>query len=287
MHNLNNLFEIYMQDCERRAVKTLQEITRIYDRYIKPSLGARELSALKRGDIAHLHLNLSKETPFQANKVLTLLRSIFNLAITLDLIESNPATHITKNREVKRKNYLTAEQFLQVTKQLDALKNNKRYAEGVDFIWMLLLTGARCGEIAKAKWSDLQGNMLILKEHKTDQYGEDRIIHISERAKTLLENRARSHDKIFSIESPRYTWNKIKKAVGCEDVRLHDLRHTYASFGLQKLPLAQVGNLLGHKDQKTTARYAHIHKDEAVESARLVGQHLEELIQSKGYQYQR
>ena len=287
MHeSINDLHNLYQQDCARRKTKTIKELNRIYHKYIAGPLGQKKLNKVVRGDIAKLHFSLSETAPAQANKVLTLLRSMFNLAITLSLVESNPATHIAKNKENKRKLYLTSEQLIQVKEQLDLLYKNKRYQESVDFIWLLLLTGARCGEIAKAKWTDLQGNMLVLSEHKTDQYGEERVIHLSERALDIINRRAQEGERIFNIQAPRRAWDKIRKTLGIEEFRLHDLRHTFASFSLQKLPLAQVGHLLGHKDQKTTARYAHIHKDKAIESAALVSEHIEALLQPTEFRNQ-
>ena len=132
----------------------------------------------------------------------------------------------------------------------------------------------------------MQGNMLVLSEHKTDQYGEERVIHLSERALDIINRRAQEGERIFNIQAPRRAWDKIRKTLGIEEFRLHDLRHTFASFSLQKLPLAQVGHLLGHKDQKTTARYAHIHKDKAIESAALVSEHIEALLQPTDFRNQ-
>ena len=68
-------------------------------------------------------------------------------------------------------------------------------------------------------------------------------------------------------------------SVGCADARLHDIRHSYASWSLQKINLSDVGNLLGHKDVATTQRYAHIHQDQAIANAQVVGQHIESIIE--------
>ena len=213
-----------------------------------------------------------------ANKCLSIIKAIYNLAITLSLVVINPSTNIPKNRENKRKRYLTNEELLAVRDQLNKLKDDQIYQKSVAFIWLLILTGARKGEIAKAKWTDLVGNTLVIKDHKTDRYGEDRIIHLTPIAMDIINQQDRSSEYIIGIKTPRRTWETIKQAIGLEDIRLHDIRHSYASWSLQKINLSEVGNLLGHRDQATTQRYAHIHQDKAIANANLVGEHIQNII---------
>jgi len=168
--------------------------------------------------------------------------------------------------------------LLAVVEELKKRKDDQIYQKSVAFIWLLILTGARKGEIAKAKWTDLVGNTLIIKDHKTDRYGEDRIIHLTPMALDIINEQDRSSEYILGIKAPRRTWETIKQAVGLEDIRLHDIRHSYASWSLQKINLSEVGNLLGHRDQATTQRYAHIHQDKAIANANLVGEHIQNII---------
>ena len=211
---------------------------------------------------------------------LSIIKSIYNLAITLSLIQTNPSTNIPKNRENKRKRYLTNQELLAVVGELRVMQKNPLYAVSVAFIWILILTGARKGEIANAKWSDLVDNTLVLKNHKTERYGEDRIIHLTPMALEIIEQQERDGEYIFSIKSPRRTWTTITKKLGIEDVKMHDIRHSYASWSLQKINLSEVGNLLGHRDQATTQRYAHIHQDKAIQNANLVGEHIQDILDS-------
>ena len=274
------MFAVYEKDLVRRKAKTIKSIKQIYTKNISPVLGNKPIDTIVRGDIAQLHFDISDQAPSLANKTLSIIKSIYNLAITLSLIETNPSTNIPKNRENKRKRYLTNQELLAVVGELRVMQKNPLYAVSVAFIWMLILTGARKGEIANAKWSDLVDNTLVLKNHKTERYGEDRIIHLTPMALEIIEQQERDGEYIFSIKSPRRTWTTITKKLGIEDVKMHDIRHSYASWSLQKINLSEVGNLLGHRDQATTQRYAHIHQDKAIQNANLVGEHIQDILDS-------
>ena len=276
---LNDLFRAYIKDMQRRGVKSIKRTQQFYDNDIRKVLGDREVSDIIGGDIASLLFDITDRSSYTSNKCLSILKAMFNLAITLSLVDNNPALHIPKNREVKRKRYLTNDELIAITEELDVLGENKRYTQACNFIWLLLLTGARVSEIAKAKWSDIKGDVLIIKEHKTDKLGEDRIIHITQGVRKILDRCDRYSEYIIGIQSPRYAWDVVRKRVGCADARLHDIRHSYASWSLQKINLSDVGNLLGHKDVATTQRYAHIHQDQAIANAQVVGQHIESIIE--------
>ena len=280
MKTLDQMFAVYEKDLVRRKAKTIKSIKQIYTKNISPVLGKKPIDTIVRGDIAQLHFDISDQAPSLANKTLSIIKSIYNLAITLSLIETNPSTNIPKNRENKRKRYLTNQELLAVVGELRVMQKNPLYAVSVAFIWMLILTGARKGEIANAKWSDLVDNTLVLKNHKTERYGEDRIIHLTPMALEIIKQQERDGEYIFSIKSPRRTWTTITKKLGIEDVKMHDIRHSYASWSLQKINLSEVGNLLGHRDQATTQRYAHIHQDKAIQNANLVGEHIQDILDS-------
>jgi integrase len=191
---------------------------------------------------------------------------MFNLAITLSLVDNNPATHIGKNRENKRKRYLTNDELLKIVGEMNRLQTKPQYQKAIAFLWLLILTGARKGEIANAKWSNLIGNQLVLQEHKSDKLGEDRIIYLAPQAMKIVESLPRDNDYIIGIK--------------ITNVRLHDIRHSYASWSLQVVKLSEVGDLLGHRDQATTQRYAHIHQEQSIANANKVGSHIENLITS-------
>jgi len=275
---VNDLFNLYTKDLTRRNAKTIKQITKLYEFNLQGPLGDKLITEIVRGEIAETHFNISDRSKATANKCLGILKAMFNLAITLSFIENNPATHIPKNRDNKRKRYLTNEELIKVTQLLDQLAVNPLRTESCNFIWLLILTGCRKGELSKAKWTDLHDNMLILKEHKTDKSGEDRIIHLTTRALNIINSLDKTSEYLFNINNPRRVWERVKDVLELKDITLHDLRHSYASFGLQTLNLSQVGNLLGHQDQATTQRYAHIHQDKAIAAANQVGEHIETLL---------
>jgi integrase len=278
--NLNDLFKLYLRDLKRRKCKTINKIQQTYDNNIAPSLGDKLITDIIRGDIASLHFDISERAPYIANKCLTVLKSMFNLAITLSLVDNNPATHIGKNRENKRKRYLTNDELLKIVGEMNHLQTKPQYQKAIAFLWLLILTGARKGEIANAKWSNLIGNQLVLQEHKSDKLGEDRIIYLAPQAMKIVESLPRDNDYIIGIKTPRRTWETILKNTGITNVRLHDIRHSYASWSLQVVKLSEVGDLLGHRDQATTQRYAHIHQEQSIANANKVGSHIENLITS-------
>jgi integrase len=228
--NLNDLFKLYLRDLKRRKCKTINKIQQTYDNNIAPSLGDKLITDIIRGDIASLHFDISERAPYIANKCLTVLKSMFNLAITLSLVDNNPATHIGKNRENKRKRYLTNDELLKIVGEMNRL--------------------------------------------------QDRIIYLAPQAMKIVESLPRDNDYIIGIKTPRRTWETILKNTGITNVRLHDIRHSYASWSLQVVKLSEVGDLLGHRDQATTQRYAHIHQEQSIANANKVGSHIENLITS-------
>ena len=280
MKTLDDLFAIYCKDLSRRGTKTIDKIKQTYNNNIQPTLGHKDITTIIRGDIATLHFDISDRAPYVANKCLGILKAMYNLAITLSLVDTNPASHIHKNRENKRKRYLTNDELVKLFAVLDKYESKDQYKKSVAFIKLLLLTGARKGEIAKAKWSDLIGNSLVIKDHKTDKLGDDRIIHLPPLAMDVVNKLDKSGEYIIGIKTPRRAWETLKREAGCADVRLHDIRHSFASWSLQKMNLSEVGQLLGHKDIATTQRYAHIHQDQAIANAQKVGQHIESIIES-------
>jgi integrase len=142
----------------------------------------------------------------------------------------------------------------------------------VALVRLLVLTGARCGEIAKLRWDQVQPPRLHLPDSKTGP----KFVYLNsaaERVLAVLKARAQG-SWVFpaasgdgSIASLPAKWNPIRKAAALPDVRLHDLRHSFASVAInERVPLFMIGRLLGHALPETTARYAHL-EDGAVSAA--------------------
>ena len=239
----------------------------IWNRYLKNKLGPRKLSVIGYTDIADLH-ELMADTPIMANRVLAMVSKMFSFSNKpLEwTTERNPAKGVARYKETKRKRYMRAEEAAAIAKQLAA--ESTENPASVAFLYLLILTGARKGEIAKAKWSQLEGNKLVLQEHKTDATGHDRVIHLPPQAMAVVDKLPRTSGTITGIQSPQALWEKVRKAAGCPDLRIHDLRHSFASAAIAAgYTLAQIGELLGHNSTQTTARYAHLVEEAAARAA--------------------
>ena len=158
-----------------------------------------------------------------------------------------------------------------VGRALESIEKTEGNKVAVAILRMLLLTGARRGEIENLKWSevDLWTKCLRLEDSKTGQ----KIIHLNTTAVALIDDlsKHRMPGATFVFASPSAdrpyagtskVWQKIRSGTEFADLRIHDLRHTFASLGiLQGAPVAVVGKLLGHANVATTERYAHLAED--------------------------
>jgi integrase len=265
--NEKTLTDLWDEFRKRKGAKkkSEKEDERLWNKKCQ-SLATKRLSEITYSAMADLHESISEDAPTSANRTLALLSTMFNFAVKpLDWIEKNPCEGVERNKETRRRRYMTMDEAAGIHTQLEA----REAAEpaGVAFIWLLILTGARRGEIAKATWGQLHGNALVLEVHKTDGSGNDRIIHLSQAALDVLAKLPKTTGTLTGVESPRTLWETIREKAGCTDLRLHDLRHSFASAGISAgLTLAQIGELLGHHNTQTTQRYSHL-MDEAAATA--------------------
>lgn len=246
--------------------KSGDQDARLWRLHIKPVLADRRLSSIGYTHLDDLHEEL-KSKPILANRVLALLSKMFSFAYApLEWTEDrNPAKSVKRFREKKRKRYMRGEEAARIAEALQ--RESFANPASVAFIYLLILTGARKSEIANAKWSQIDGGRLILQEHKTEASGHDRTIILPKQALDVLAKMPRTSGTITGIKSPQAIWEKIRRQAGCPDLRLHDLRHSFASAAIAAgLTLAQIGELLGHNSTQTTARYAHL-VEEAAQAA--------------------
>lgn len=235
-------------------------------------LAKKRLSEITYSMVADLHASVTKAgAPTSANRAVALLRTMLNFAIKpLEWIEKNPAEGVEFNEEEKRQRYATDAEAAAI--ELELLKHEKKHPGVVAFIRLLILTGARKGEIASAKWSDIHGSCIVLKKHKTDKKGKLRLIRLSAEAQAVLAKLPKTDGTITGIQNPSKLWQQIRTDVGCPDLRIHDLRHSYAAAAISAgVDLKGIKELLGHDRLETTDRYAHLMEDAAAATAQKIG----------------
>jgi len=284
--SIDQLCDLYMKDhCARRCKEsTIAAHEWLMRRFIRPRLGNRKLLELRPFDVAKLHADL-QDTPYNANRVLGLLRAMLNCAERWEMIPrgANPAAHIKPFPEKKRERYLTQDELeglMAVLADGEADGSIDPYIAAA--IRLLIFTGCRLGEILALEWTsvDLTKGRFVFEKHKTDQYGT-KIIPLNTPAHDLLASLSRQDGNPYVIvgEVPgkhlvnlQKPWGRIRALAGLDDVRIHDLRHSFASFAVGAgLSLPIIGGLLGHKSVQTTARYAHLAHDPLKQASDLVG----------------
>lgn len=243
----------------------------LLDRYILETLGDRLLETINRADIMRLHARMASKPPL-ANYAVSVLSKLMSWAEEQGIrpLQSNPCFRIKKFRENSRQRFLTQDEYarLGIVLQRVALIDQENFYI-VAAIQLLALTGARLNEILSLRWQhvDLQRQMLLLPDSKTGQ----KVIRLNPQAADLLQRLPRIDNNphvivgrrpgacLVNLQKP---WRRIRQEACLDDVRLHDLRHSYASVAAaQKGSLPMIGRLLGHNHTRTTARYAHLAAD--------------------------
>lgn len=293
--------ETYLTEEAGRKLKARTVVNyEIYLRkHAAPELGATKLDNIMPGDVLRLHRKIGKTKPTTANRVVETISSLFRYAAAIGLVakDANPAAGIEAFRENRKERFLSASELATLGKILkeaetegllwtlrDDAKAKHRPKESetrrelvsrhvTGAIRLLLFTGCRLREILHLRWEhiDWERGLLFLPDSKT---GAKTVI-LNPPALEALEELKSIRLGGFVIpgasagmenEKPRAdisrAWERIREAARLPDVRLHDLRHTHASFGAGGgLGLPIIGALLGHKSTAATARYAHLDAD--------------------------
>jgi integrase len=263
-----------------RAVDTQREYRDMLRNYILPALGRLKLDSLGREDVEKLHRRITEAGKGKrANAVKSLVSTLFTQAIAWNLCADNPAKGIPNNREHARERYLTADEIARLIDVLDRWRQAGKHSDSVDAIRLLVLTGARRGEILGMCWGDLDLASAVWSKSplKTKQRRVHRV-PLSEAAIDVLRHRKAERDagaKVVRLHGDDFVfrgggaksharqlvshWHVIRAAAGLEDVRVHDLRHSFASILVSEgLSLEIIGKMLGHSKSSTTSRYAHL-----------------------------
>jgi integrase len=272
-------------------------------KHVRPRFGSRKITSITSGDIEGMHREM-RETPGAANRCIALLSKMFNLSEKWNLQPkgSNPCRHIEKYPERKIHRDLTDIETARLAKVLrEAEEAHERVAAGrarpsdldltelptaIDAVRLLLLTGCRRGEVLALRWDEIDAGRRLLRflDSKTGA----KTIALNEAAFKLLEKRPRIDGCPWVFPSPKNAtkhliglpkiWERLRKRAGLERMRdggafrLHDLRHNLASAAATEgMNLIQIGRLLGHRNQGTTARYAELVDAAQAKAANRVG----------------
>jgi integrase len=278
---VRELAEQYMREhAPHKKASSQKEDRRLWNQYILPAFRALKVTSLERSDIAKLHHSL-QHLPTTGNRVLSVLSKALNLAELWGYRpnHSNPCLHIKKYGENKRERFLSQDEITRLMNALDEEEKGSSLPWPSHAIRLLLLTGCRLNEILTLKWKevDLENNCLRLRDSKTGK----KLVYLSSAAIELFNAIPREEGNsyvicggkegahLINLQKP---WRRIRKKVGLDDVRLHDLRHTFASIAASNgLSLPIIGALLGHKQTQTTARYAHLIGQPLIEASEKIG----------------
>ena len=237
-------------------------------KFVLPELGKLAICEVEREHIAALHYR-HRETPYQANRILEVARKMFGLAEAWGLRRDggNPCRFVQKYKEQKRERFLSDHEFRRLGRVLAEVEaDGSESLAAVTAVRLLMLTGCRLSEVQTLRWEDvdLAAGELRLRDSKTGA----RMVPLSKAATAVLSSLPRDADNPWVIAGKKpgahltdlqHPWRRIRARAELDDVRIHDLRHSFASRALalgESLPM--IGKLLGHTQVQTTARYAHL-----------------------------
>ena len=248
---------------------------------VPKSFRRKYIHEITRRDVAQIHQSMS-DMPTRANKTIMVLSKFFNWCEEYEYRDNytNPCRHVKKYKEEARQRFLSQEEQERLKQSLITAENdNLATPYAIESIRMLMFTGARLREILDLKWSFINWELGVLSLPKSKTGAKT--IYLNPQALEVLKRVLRQKDNpyvfcgvkqgqpIINLQKP---WRRIRSMANLDDVRLHDLRHTFASVAVMNgMSLPIVGALLGHSKPQTTARYAHLASDPLLEAAELIG----------------
>ena len=252
-------------------------VNRVYlRRQILPGFSGRRIADVTRRDVQRWFASL-RATPVAADRSMPILSLVFKEAELMGLRPdgSNPCRGIRRYRRKGRERFLSDEEIGRLAARLAA--HEARWPLEVAAIRLLMLTGCRKGEVLTLRWSDYREGHLFLRDSKTGP----RTVWLSEAAREVLERIPRTGAWMFPAREtgrPRNRdwlvpiWRRVRSEAGLADLRIHDLRHAYATLALRRgESVLAIGKLLGHANPQTTLKYTHLADAMVREAAETVG----------------
>lgn len=229
---------------------------------ILPHFGDMTVDRITRADVTRWFAGMA-DRPGKANRSLPVLSVMMREAEIYGYRAqgSNPCRNMTRYKRVRKERYLNREELVRLGAALD--RYDQIMPVPTRLVRALLLTGCRRGEMVNLRWRDVQDGRLSLPDSKTGP----KFVHIAPQAQDILQTMPRFCDFVFpnrALDGPisegdlLNLWSLVRNSADLRNVRLHDLRHTYASIAMRHgIHIVTLSRLLGHADTETTLRYAH------------------------------
>ncbi|WP_231735434.1 site-specific integrase [Novosphingobium sp. CCH12-A3] len=243
-----------------------------YKQDLLPRFGKMRLDHIGRSDIVRWRDDCATVCESRFNRAVPVMAAMFKYAEQLGYIRraSNPCRGMPRFKTELKERFLSPQEFRRMARELDA--DEATYPAQVAIVRLLIFTGARISEIRDLEWDWVKLPRLMLPDSKTGP----KTIWLNSQAVRILQAVEQRPDTKFVFSNRSGTrpikigswWHPFRKRCALPDVRVHDLRHSFASVAVrEKIPLATIGGLLGHVLPETTARYAHLADETIAEAA--------------------
>lgn len=305
---LAQLCDLYLSEgCETKKASTLATDRGRIERHIKPLLGKKRVGEVTRADVEKFLRDVANGKTAAdvktkahgraiveggkgtATRTVGLLGGIFSFALARRLRADNPVRGVKRYADKKNETYLSPAELARLGEALGAEEARGANPSAIAIIRLLAFTGARKGEIAALRWAevDLERGYLRLGDSKTGA----KVIPLGAPAIEVLASLPRVEGSPFvfpaatdgaAFQGVDKIWRKVRAAAGFPALRIHDLRHSFASAGLARgdaLPV--IGKILGHADVKTTSRYAHLADDPVRQAADAIAKTVRAALESQ------
>jgi integrase len=277
------LFADYLDEYWRRCGPRWKPSTRVtHDiyrrRYLNPAFAGQYVDAITEADVTRWFVRLTDRAgPGGANRTMEILSAMLARAVAWGYRPdgTNPCQSVRRNRRRKCDRYLSDAELARLGEVM-ALELVQRPVQATALL-LLALTGCRMSEILGLSWADVRGRKLHLQDSKTGP----RTVQLGTAARALIDglerrpqrehlfHSERTHQRLRSLDS---YWSDVRVGAGLSNVRLHDLRHTFASHaarGSETMPM--ISRLLGHGHVRSTARYVHLDDADAITGNQIIG----------------
>lgn len=300
--------DLYLEEgCETKKASTIATDRGRIERHIKPLLGKRRIGEITRADVEKFLRDVANGKTAAdvktkqygraiveggkgtATRTVGLLGGIMTFAVTRQLRPDNPVRGVKRYADKKGERFLSSSELGKVGAALTEIEEEGANPAAVAIIRLLAFTGARKSEIARLRWSevDLDRGYLRLADSKTGA----KVVPIGAPACEVLASVVAIEGSEFvfpaasgasHFQGVEKIWRRVRTAAGFPSLRLHDLRHSFASVGLARGDaLAVIGAILGHADVKTTSRYAHLADDPVKRAAEEISRSVQAAIGGK------